>query len=91
MYVGENVWEVSLGGDVWEVTLTGGVWEVFVAGDILEVPAGEMSGMRLWAGTVYSGYSGHVCSGHSDIVATFTGTKYIYSIIFRSDIVANWI
>ena len=39
--------------------------------------------------TVYSGYSGHVYSGHSDIVATFTGTKYIYSIIFRSDIVAS--
>ena len=39
--------------------------------------------------TVYSGYSGHVYSGHSDIVATFPGTKYIYSIIFRSDIVAN--
>ena len=35
------------------------------------------------------GYSGHVYSGHSDIVATFSGTKYIYSIIFRSDIVAN--
>ena len=41
--------------------------------------------------TVYSGYSGHVYSGHSDIVATFPGTKYIYSIIFRSDIVANQI
>ena len=44
--------------------------------------------------TVYSGYSGHVYSGHvysghSDMVATFPGTKYIYSIIFRSDIVAN--
>ena len=39
--------------------------------------------------TVYSRYSGHVYSGHSDIVATFSGTKYIYSIIFRSDIVAN--
>ena len=39
--------------------------------------------------TVYSGYSGHVYSGHSDIVATFPGTKYIYSIIFRSDIVAS--
>ena len=39
--------------------------------------------------TVYSGYSGHVNSGHSDIAASFTGTKYIYSIIFRSDIVAN--
>ena len=38
---------------------------------------------------VYSGYSGHVYSGHSDIVATFPGTKSIYSIIFRSDIVAN--
>ena len=39
--------------------------------------------------TVYSGYSGHVYSSHSDIVATLPGTKYIYSIIFRSDIVAN--
>ena len=39
--------------------------------------------------TVYSGYSGHVYSDHSDIVATFPGNKYIYSIIFRSDIVAN--
>ena len=38
---------------------------------------------------VYSGYSGHVYSGHSDIVATFSGTKCIYSIIFRSDIVAS--
>ena len=32
-----------------------------------------------------------IYSGHSDIVATFPGTKPIYSIIFRSDIVANWI
>ena len=40
---------------------------------------------------MYSGYSGHVDSGHWDIVATFPGTKYIYSIIFRSDIVGNWI
>ena len=39
--------------------------------------------------SVYSGYSGHVYRGHSDIVATFPGTKYIYSIIFRSDIVAQ--
>ena len=39
--------------------------------------------------TVYSGYSGYVYSGHSDKVAPFPGTKYIYSIIFRSDIVAN--
>ena len=39
--------------------------------------------------TVYSEYSGHVYSDHSDIVATFPGTKYIYSIIFQSDIVAN--
>ena len=39
--------------------------------------------------TVYSGYSGHVYSGHSDIVATFLSSKYIHSIIFRSDIVAN--
>ena len=41
--------------------------------------------------TVYSGYSGHVYSGRSDIVATFPGPIPIYSIIFRSDIVANWI
>ena len=40
-------------------------------------------------GTVYSGYSGHVYSGHSDKVATFPGTKSIYSFIFRLDIVAN--
>ena len=46
-----------------------------------------ISGSGLY--TVYSGYSGHVYNGHSDIVATFPGTKYIYSIIFRSDIVAN--
>ena len=39
--------------------------------------------------TVHSGYSGHVYSGLSDIVVTFTSTKYIYSIIFRSDIAAN--
>ena len=39
--------------------------------------------------TVYSGYSAHIYSGLSDIVVTFPGTKYIYSIIFRSDIVAN--
>ena len=46
--------------------------------------------MFLWVKyTVYSGYSGHVYSGHSAIVATFLGTKYICSIIFRSDIVAN--
>ena len=38
---------------------------------------------------MYSGYSGHGYSGHSDKVATFPGTKYIYSIIFRSDIVAR--
>ena len=44
----------------------------------------------LWySDTVYSGYSGHVYSGHSDIVATFPGKKYMYSIIFRSDMVAN--
>ena len=41
--------------------------------------------------TVYSGYSGHIYSGHSDKVATFPGTKYIDSIIFRSDIVASQI
>ena len=38
--------------------------------------------------TVYSGYSGHIYSGHSDKVATIPGTKCMYSIIFRSDIVA---
>ena len=32
---------------------------------------------------MYSRYSGHVYSGHSDIVVTFPGTKHIYSIIFR--------
>ena len=39
--------------------------------------------------TVYFGYSGHIYSDHSDKVATFPHTKYIYSIIFRSDIVAS--
>ena len=34
-----------------------------------------------FAYTVYSGYSGHVYSGLSDIVATLPGTKYINSII----------
>ena len=44
---------------------------------------------------MYSGHSGHVYSGHSDIVATFSGTKYIglYSIQVgysgQSDIVAR--
>ena len=40
---------------------------------------------------VYSGYtcSGHFYSGHLDIVVTFPGTKYIYSIIFKSDMVAS--
>ena len=33
--------------------------------------------------------SGHAYSGHSDIVATSPGPKYIYSIIFRLDILAN--
>ena len=33
-----------------------------------------------------SGYSGHVYSGHSDIVATFHRTKYIYSIIFNNKV-----
>ena len=33
--------------------------------------------------------SGHVYSAHSDIVATFPGTKSIQSILFRSDIVTN--
>ena len=41
--------------------------------------------------TVYSGYSGHIYGDRSDKVAIFPGTKYIYSIIFRSDIVASWI
>ena len=35
----------------------------------------------LLGGTVYSVYSGHVYSGHSDIVAIFPGTKYIYSTV----------
>ena len=37
-----------------------------------------------YAYTVYSGYSGHVytCSGHSDIVATFPGTKYILILLY---------
>ena len=39
--------------------------------------------------TIYSKYNGHVYSGHLDVVATFPSTKYIYSIIFRSDMVAN--
>ena len=47
------------------------------------------TGVIVLGNTVYSGYSGHVYSGHSDIVATFSGTKSIYSIIFRSDIVAS--
>ena len=47
--------------------------------------------MQWHINTVYSGYSGDVYSGHSDIVATFPGTKYIYSITFRSDIVADQI
>ena len=38
---------------------------------------------------MYTGCSGHVYSGHSYIVATFPGKKYIYSIILRSEIVAN--
>ena len=40
---------------------------------------------------MYYGYSDHVYSGHLDIVATFSGTKYIYYIIFRPDIVTNQI
>ena len=39
--------------------------------------------------TAYFGYSGHVYSGHSDIVATFLGIKYIYCIISKLDIVAR--
>ena len=44
---------------------------------------------------MYSGYSGHVYSGHSDIVATFPGTKYILFYYIQvgysgqSDIVAR--
>ena len=49
----------------------------------------NVSLIQQYASTVYSGYSGHVYSGHSDIVVTFPSTKYIYSIIFRSDIVAS--
>ena len=44
-----------------------------------------MHNISFLCNTVYSGYSGNIYSGHSDIVATFPGTKYIYSIIFRSD------
>ena len=43
----------------------------------------------LYEYTAYSGFSGYVYSCHSDIVATCPGTKYIYSIIFRLDIVAS--
>ena len=39
--------------------------------------------------TVPSRYSCHVYSGHSDKVATFPDTKYIYSVISRLDIVGN--
>ena len=49
----------------------------------------KVMGHRASPNTVYSGYSGHVYSGYSDIVATFPGTKYFYSIMFRSDIVAS--
>ena len=38
--------------------------------------------------TVYSGYSGHIYSGHSGKVVTIPGTKYNH-IIFRSNIVAR--
>ena len=34
---------------------------------------------------MYSGHSGQVYSGHSDIVATLPGTKYTLFIIFRLD------
>ena len=49
----------------------------------------EVIDILVFHNTAYSGYSGLVYSGHSDIVAPFPGTKYIYSIIFRSDKVAN--
>ena len=39
--------------------------------------------------TVYSRYSGHIYNGHLGKVATFPGTKYIYSIIFRSEMLAQ--
>ena len=35
--------------------------------------------------TVWSGYSGHLYSGHSDIVANLPGAKYIHHIVFMSD------
>ena len=39
--------------------------------------------LQIFSSTVYSGYSGHVCSSLSDTVATFPGTKYIHSNIQR--------
>ena len=50
---------------------------------------GQKRELKRIQNTVYSGYSGHIYSGHLDIVATFPGTKSNYSIIFRSDIVAT--
>ena len=38
---------------------------------------------------MYSGYSGHVYSGHSDIVATFAGTYIRVGYSGQSDIVAR--
>ena len=40
---------------------------------------------------MYSGNSGHVYSGHSDIVATFSSTKYHIQVGYsgQSDIVAR--
>ena len=38
---------------------------------------------------LYSGYILHMYSGHSDIVATFPGTKFMYSIILWSYILAR--
>ena len=39
--------------------------------------------------TVYSGYSGHFYSGHSDRVATFPGTKYIYTVTAMDTVSMN--
>ena len=62
----------------------------YILRNTMYIPPDVFRGAYIQGGdTVYSGYNGHDYSGHSDIVATFPVTKYIYSIIFRSDIVAN--
>ena len=58
----------------------------------LVVPGPDFQYLELcFCTTVYSGCNGHAYSGHSDRVASFPGTKYIYSMIFRSDVVAKQI